>query len=262
MPFGKKTLTHAKIKAKLKSALLNLLRRHWQFRILLVTMILSHSPIVISQAKSLAANSPMPSSSLRSMPPERFLIDTSASAGDWGHFKQQSFARKKELWNYHQALGKTLNSWHWQWRIGWIQSCGASVKILTDSHGPCPKILSQGARDKALVVRSEVVRVYGHVFAGSGRKKVIHSLADMFSDPRNYRHKKPLFIAKDIIYAMEKIGGSYGRNAARRLARPYPSLRKYHQSVIQLSLRGKSSAGSSHPSLNAESSMSKQARRR
>lgn len=255
------------IKAQLKNALLNLLRQHWQLsrpavlRILLVTMILSHSPMVISQA-NLAANSPISSSSLKSIPPGRFLISASASASDWGHFKQQPFESKKELWNYHQALGKTLKNWHWQWRVGWIQSCGASVKVLTDRHGPCPRILSQGARDKALVVRSEVVRVYAHVFAGSGHKKVIHSLEDMFSDPRNYRHKKPLFIAKDIIYAMEKIGGSYGRNTARRLARPYPKLRKYHRSVIQLSLREKSSAASSDPSLYTESSVSQPNSRR
>lgn len=159
----------------------------------------------------------------------RFLITEGALASDWQYFIQLPFQVKKQLWHHHHTLGRSLKDWHWQWRIGWIRACGHRQYIQTKL---CQTIMAQGEIDKALVVRSNLARVYGRVYAAAAYEPALVRLRRMYDNPQNYRRGQPLFITYDILAALTKIGGSKTQGITYALAGRHPLTLKYYQQQL------------------------------
>ena len=155
----------------------------------------------------------------------RFVISEKSSPADWRYFKASSLDWKKGLWDYHTSLGRTLSSWHWAWRMAWVQACHHRDH-LQDRR--CQDILIAAEQDRAVVVRAEVVRVYRELFTGSGSRDIVARLKAMFANPRNYRSGRPLYIAKNIIYAVAQVGDQPG--SLESLAASHPELASYYNS--------------------------------
>lgn len=157
-----------------------------------------------------------------------FNIKESASENDWQHFFASQPKWRFSLWKYQEKLGHNLSSWHWTWRIGWIKSCRNS----SDFNLPhCSKIIAQGSDDNALVVRSEVVEVLANLHAGSENTDAVEMLEKIYKDKRNSRAGKPLYIQKQIIYAIKAIGGSRATSAAANLAKSHPDVALYYDKL-------------------------------
>ena len=157
---------------------------------------------------------------------KRFVPTEKASPEDWSFFKASSFAWKAGLWDYHSSLGHTLSAWHWAWRMAWVQACRHG-KHLQDKR--CQEIFLAAEKDKAVVVRAEVVRAYRKLFYGTGSQDIVMRLEQMFKNPHNFRRGRPLFIAKQILSAMAHVGGSYSAGVMEGLASAHPELASYYQ---------------------------------
>ena len=157
---------------------------------------------------------------------ERFIIKEKASPEDWSFFKASSFAWKSGLWDYQSALGLKLSSWHWAWRIAWVQACH-HPQHLQDKR--CQEIFLAAEKDAAVVVRAEVVRAYKELFQGSGSRDIAMRLEQMFQNPHNYRRGRPLFISKQILYALGQVGGAYSQRVIEGLAQSHPELASYYK---------------------------------
>ena len=127
-----------------------------------------------------------------------------------------------------EKLGVSFEDWHWTWRIGWIKSCKRAEDIQL-KH--CQKIIERGAKDNALVVRSETVTFLSEVHAGSKDQKIVKILENIFRDERNIRNGKPLYIQKQIVYALKNIGGQRASKAAEELATKYAETKRYLKSI-------------------------------
>lgn len=156
-----------------------------------------------------------------------FVIGHQAQKQDWQYFMQRSFESKIKIWNYHTRLGRSLRDWHWQWRIGWVRSCGTPQHIHSSL---CVRIIREATDDKAMVVRAAVARLYGTIYSGQQHAQAISTLKNMYDHPRNTRKGRPLFIAQEILTALVKIGGETAHQAAQNLAsRDRSTERFYHQ---------------------------------
>lgn len=164
----------------------------------------------------------------KKMLPHMFNITQAASQEDWSYFKQSSFAWKQEFWDYHRGLKRDLTSWHWVWRIGWVQSCD-TLKYMQDKR--CQEIMQSAEKDKALVVRSAAVVNYQKVYRGSETSDVVKRLESMFHDQRNFKNGRPLYIAKQIVYAIKEVGGEYSLTVASNLAKSHPQIDNYYQKI-------------------------------
>lgn len=156
----------------------------------------------------------------------RFVIAKSAAAADWQYFFRLPFQAKKQLWQHHLTLGQSFKDWHWQWRIGWIHACGNRQHIQTEL---CQTIMAQGEIDKALVVRSNLARVYGRVYAAAAYAPAVMRLRRMYDNPQNYRRGQPLFVTYEILTALTKIGGDGTQGLTYALAAQHPLTLRYYQ---------------------------------
>ena len=95
----------------------------------------------------------------------------------------------------------------------------------------CIQVIDQGERDTALVVRSEVVKLLETVHKGSEDTKAIERLQRMFSDSRNLRAGKPLYIQKQILYAIRVIGGKHAVKTASNMAKSHPDIASYYSTL-------------------------------
>ena len=157
-----------------------------------------------------------------------FDIKTNASESDWQYFFGAKPNWRFSLWKYQTNLGKSLSDWHWTWRIGWIKSCSKASDIKSEH---CSEVIKQGKNDKALVVRSEVVNYLSSVYSGSGNSKAVAELEGLFKDKRNQRAGKPLYIQKQIIYALKGIGGHRASKSASNLAKSHPEIANYYEKL-------------------------------
>lgn len=157
-----------------------------------------------------------------------FDIKAAASEKDWTYFFAAKSSWRLSLWKYQEGLGHNLKNWHWTWRIGWVKAC----KKPSDTNlEHCKKAMKQAQNDKALVVRSELVSLLGAKYAGSESSEVIETLKKMYEDKRNTRSDKPLYIQKQIVYAIKSVGGSFANETASILAKSHPEIASYYMKL-------------------------------
>ena len=152
---------------------------------------------------------------------EVFPIGESPKPSEWKLFMSMEMSESQKLWQYHKNRGKKITDWAWEWRLGWVRKC-----ILgTDEF--CVKILQEGLRDKALVVRAETATLIGQRFASSGHKPAIELLIQSYRNPSNFRNNKPLWVQYRILEAIKRIGGPDAPGIASKLAGEHASTKSY-----------------------------------
>ena len=120
---------------------------------------------------------------------------------EWQYFLQRGSDFQKNFWHEHRQREIQFSDWSWSWRILWLKSCGLSK----EPH--CIKILAQGFRDRAMVVRAEAITQLGRRFRGSGNSGMLAQLNAAAKVPRNFRHQQPMFIHHNIKRAVAMIRG-------------------------------------------------------
>lgn len=170
------------------------------------------------------AGSPQKSPSAKAAPLSvgKLDIKASPSQGDWQRFFIMTDKERTDLWQYHAKQKIKLSDWAWQWRLGWLRSCGFKVR---ESY--CETTLLEGLQDPAMVVRAEAAAQYAHAHAGSGAKNDVAVLTKSYMRPDNFRNGKPLFVCEQILRALQEIGGPDALSAAKRLAAKDPNMKKY-----------------------------------
>jgi hypothetical protein len=157
-----------------------------------------------------------------------FDIKSSAGEKDWTYFFAAKASWRLSLWKYQENLGNSLDNWHWTWRIGWVKVCDKKTDIKLEH---CKKAMTQARTDNALVVRAELVNLLGTKFIGTENTEVIRTLKKMYSDKRNSRAGKPLYIQKQIIYAIKSVGGDFANETASILAKSHPEIASYYMKL-------------------------------
>lgn len=154
--------------------------------------------------------------------PGKFNISTSPTQGDWQRFHILTEKERGNLWGYHLRQKMRLKDWAWQWRLGWLRTCGTKLR---ESY--CDSILADGLQDAAMVVRAEAANQYAHAHAGTHSKKAVQLLAAAYARPDNFRSGKPLFVCEQILGALQEVGGAEALGAAKKLAAKDPHTKKY-----------------------------------
>lgn len=152
---------------------------------------------------------------------EELPIGQEPSKADWRYFLKAREADREKLWRYHLAAGRTLASWSWGWRLGWVRACGESKAKF------CRTVLEQALVDKALVVRAEAATRLGRLHEGTEDAKVVGMLADEYRDARNFRRGAPLFVTERILFALHQVGGEQAHKAGDRLAASHKTSKAY-----------------------------------
>ena len=122
---------------------------------------------------------------------------------------------------YKPESGLDTRKVKWEWRMGIIRKCQKSNDVN------CRKLLASTLNDPALVVRNEAVTSFATRYQGSGNREALEILEHVFSDPKNYRNGKPLFVQKKILYAIHEIGGLEARSLGHRLSSGHSELKSY-----------------------------------
>lgn len=164
----------------------------------------------------------------RTNTPHQFDITSQPSPGDWQRFHKLSDAERRQLWHYHARLGRDLNHWSWEWRLGWLRRCHSSTEPY------CVAILTSGLSDPALLVRAEAATILGQRHAGSEDRAVIDLLAEAYRNPANRRHNDPLIVPARILYAIHLIGGPHARLVGAALAEDHPENATYWRKIARL----------------------------
>lgn len=162
---------------------------------------------------------------------KNFDIRSSAQDSDWNYFFSAKPKWRLSLWEYHQKLDNNLADWHWTWRIGWIKAC-TKKEDLQLKH--CKEVIKQGIKDKALVVRAEIVAHLSTIYGGTQNSEIVELLKSLYQDNRNNRNGEPLYIQKQIIYALKDIGGTKAAKTAAVLAKSHPITESYHKILKQV----------------------------
>jgi hypothetical protein len=152
---------------------------------------------------------------------EGFDVRRPPAPADWRYFLKSPASTRAKLWAYHSKRGVTLGQWAWGWRLGWVRACGASQ----DAY--CADVLQAALFDKALVVRSEAATHIGRRHEGSSDAAALALLERAYSDPRNMRGGKPIFVQERILFAMHRIGGQQAELRGKTLADRHPQLATY-----------------------------------
>jgi len=152
-----------------------------------------------------------------------FEPKSAPTKSEWQHFHKMSDAQVTKLWAYQTSRGnRGLSDWSWQWRMGWLQRCGAQTMGVL-----CQSILLTGLKDDAMVVRAEAAARIGDRFAGKSNPVLIDALTSAYKDPRNTRNGSPLFVCDRILEALRKMGGKRASTVGARLAKVYPETSDY-----------------------------------
>ena len=134
---------------------------------------------------------------------------------EWQYFLRNGLELQKNIWEERQRQGVTFADWSWSWRILWLKSCGLS----NASH--CITVMAAGLDDVALVVRAEAITQLGLRYQNSRDNRVLEKLRQAFRDPRNFRNGKPMFIHKNILRALQRVGGKRSETLRLALANEY-----------------------------------------
>lgn len=162
--------------------------------------------------------------SLRS---ELMPIEKEANPKEWQVFHGLSESKRESVWSYHAKKGRKLKDWHWTWRIAWIRHCSQSMKPY------CSKILNDGSKDEAAVVRAETANRLADRFEGTGTQyqAVITTLKNAYKLPENTRNGVPLFVRYRILAALHRIMGEQGEDAIKELASEHDLTANYYASL-------------------------------
>lgn len=165
----------------------------------------------------------------------KFDITTGPNQSDWQRFHILTDHERSELWQYHAKQKLRLKDWAWQWRLGWLRSCGFNLR-----EAYCDGVLLDGLQDPAMVVRAEAATQFGHAHAGSSAAKDVVLLEKSYARTDNFRNGKPLFVCQQILRALQEIGGDEALKSAQRLAAKNPHTKKYWSTLIGHNRRGSS----------------------
>lgn len=158
---------------------------------------------------------------------EEFEVSKEPATRDWRAFHKADPVFRKELWAYHQKRKVDFKTWSWGWRLGWVRSCA------TTPTGYCQQILESALFDKAVVVRAETATQLGRIFENSKNAKFSSLLIKAFNNPRNYRHKKPLFVQQRILFALHQIGNSDAVSETKKISEQHPELASYWSRIAK-----------------------------
>lgn len=158
---------------------------------------------------------------------ELMPIQQEANPKEWQVFHGLNATQREAVWSYHANKGRQLKHWHWTWRIAWIRHCSQSMKAY------CSKILNEGSKDQAAVVRAETANRLADRFEGTGAKypAVIETLTQSYKLPQNTRNGVPLFVRFRILAALHKIMGNDGQAVIKKLAAEHEMTEKYYASL-------------------------------
>jgi HEAT repeat protein len=79
-------------------------------------------------------------------------------------------------------------------------------------------VLQEALLDQAAVVRAEAASALGRLYEHTANPAVVRVLTGAYSNSRNWRHGKPLFVQQRILYALHQIGGAAALEAGAMLA--------------------------------------------
>lgn len=155
--------------------------------------------------------------------PKEFVPATPPTKSEWQYFHKMTGTKLTDLWNFQVKRGsKTIGSWAWQWRLGWVKQC-----TIHSMPQICYTILKEALQDEAMVVRAEAATALGKINRGKPNEQVIRELSDAYRDTRNLRNGAPLFVCDRILEALHEIGGQTSLSTASRLAKHHPATSKY-----------------------------------
>jgi hypothetical protein len=154
-------------------------------------------------------------------------IEKEANPKEWQVFHGLSTSKRERVWSYHAEKGRHLKDWHWTWRIAWVRHCSQSMKPY------CSKILNDGSKDEAAVVRAETANRLADRFEGTGNKypAVITTLKNAYKLPENTRNGLPLFVRYRILAALHRIMGDQGEEIIEKLASEHDLTANYFASL-------------------------------
>ena len=153
----------------------------------------------------------------------RWNWEASPLPAQWKEFQNLSPSQRSSLWKETARSHQTFETMAWEWRLAWVQTCGAS------SEAWCSSILQQALFDKALVVRAETAVRLGERFAGTGHKPALRILSTAYAIQQNSRAEKPLYVQYRILHAIRQIGGAGGLELGERLAQNSQQTSRYWQ---------------------------------
>lgn len=184
------------------------------------TLLLLLTPVASAQSRT---RNPAPSKIMRTpLTPEKFDINAAPTQGDWQRFHILTETERATLWQSHASRKLSLKNWAWQWRLGWLRTCGTKLR-----EDYCNEILTEGLQDAAMVVRAEAASQFAHAYAATKSKQAIDLLAKTYARPDNFRGGKPLFVCEQILRGLQEIGGSEALSTANKLAAKDPQTKKY-----------------------------------
>lgn len=157
----------------------------------------------------------------------QFDIKKEPQRSDWQYFHNAPERFRYDLWRYHRKQGRTLASWSWGWRLGWIRGCAKSTKKY------CHVILNRALTDDALVVRAEAATVLGRRYEKTANRHAIVALTKAYQQEANYRNGRPLFVVNRILFALHQIGGTDALAVGSKLAASHPHSRDYWNRVVR-----------------------------
>ena len=152
----------------------------------------------------------------------KFDITAGPSQSDWQRFHILTDTERTDLWQYHAKQKLRLKDWAWQWRLGWLRTCGFNIR-----EAYCDSVLLDGLQDAAMVVRAEAATQFAHAHVGSHAAKDVALLEKSYARPDNFRNGKPLFVCEQILRALQEIGGDQALKSAKQLAAKDPHTKKY-----------------------------------
>jgi hypothetical protein len=159
--------------------------------------------------------------------PAVFTPSSAPTASEWQRFNAMTESERSNVWRHFSSRGVGFPQWSWQWRIGWVRSCG--VKVPTDI--PCPSILSAALKDDAAVVRAESAQAIGARYRNQYDPKVAVELEAAFKDPRNVRQGKPLFVCDRVLMALRQMGDRRALSKADKLAGTFDHTKDYWRKI-------------------------------
>jgi hypothetical protein len=130
----------------------------------------------------------------------------------------QAYIIKNHMNNKDQLIYDRIS---WQWRMGLVRKCRESNEEF------CRRQLVSSLDDPALVVRNESVGVFAARYSQSGDSKALSILEHAFSNPKNFRAGKPLFVQRKILFAIHEIGGIEAKALGHRLSKVDSNLKVY-----------------------------------
>lgn len=186
--------------------------------VFLVLLLLGVAP----QPAQSAPPRPTPTAKNHPLIPGTFDPTASPGQSDWQRFHILTDRERTDLWQYHANQKLKLKDWAWQWRLGWLRTCGFNVR-----ERYCDGVLLEGLQDPAMVVRAEAATQFAHAHAGSRATQDVAVLVKSYVRPDNFRNGKPLFVCEQILRALQEIGGAEAIKSAKQLASKDPHTKKY-----------------------------------